>query len=105
MEIKNKITPGVPMAFSLFATFPTGKTDFKTGHPEMQGIIQTGMELRDYFAAQALQVAGCNLHVMVMNDPTILEVPIYHEIAKAAYQMADAMIEARIAGPMTSDKG
>ena len=41
-----------------------------------------GMTLRDYFAAKAMQA--------MLNDTTI-----YENVAKYAYKMADAMMEAR----------
>jgi hypothetical protein len=50
----------------------------------------TGMSLRDYFAAAALQGIWTNLHC----TPTVK----FNEIATRAYQQADAMIEARKEG-------
>lgn len=44
---------------------------------------QVGMTLRDYFAAQAMQV-------MITNDETTFE-----EDAESAYMIADKMLEAR----------
>lgn len=54
--------------------------------PNMAG--QTGMELRDYFAAKAMQ----GLMVTDMKDwPVGLDV----SLSKAAYELADAMMKAR----------
>ena len=53
-----------------------------------------GMELRDYFAAKAMQGMNANT-----NDDHDIEVETYDEycaeIARCAYKMADAMMEAR----------
>ena len=50
----------------------------------------TGMTLRDYFAAKAMQ----QLMPMVSNDPRTL-MPLDFDVANMAYQMADAMLKAR----------
>lgn len=47
---------------------------------------QNGMNLRDYFAAKAMQA--------YLNDPSLARKSI-KEHAEAAYQVADAMINAR----------
>jgi len=56
--------------------------------------FQEGMQLRDYFAAKAMQGMNANA-----NDDHDAEVETYDEycaeIARCAYKMADAMIEAR----------
>jgi len=53
-----------------------------------------GMDLRDYFAAKAMQGMNANT-----NDDHNIELETYDEycaeIARCAYKMADAMIEAR----------
>lgn len=53
-----------------------------------------GMELRDYFAAKAMQGMNANT-----NDDHDVELETYDEycaeIARCAYKMADAMMEAR----------
>lgn len=55
---------------------------------------QPGMSLRDYFAGQALPQAI--LHEREMRTARISPGDFkYDEIARAAYVMADAMIEAR----------
>lgn len=57
------------------------------------GIVQhnNGMTLRDYFAAEALPVAWKAYESFAVNTDNPNE-----EIAKAAYQLADAMLVARI---------
>jgi len=47
-------------------------------------IDQNGMALRDYFAAKAMQGMMVDVHI-----------PDCNYIAKTAYEMADAMLEAR----------
>ena len=49
---------------------------------------QTGMTLRDYFAAKAMQGALAGI-------ATRAEVVRYSELAGLAYEVADAMMEAR----------
>jgi hypothetical protein len=51
---------------------------------------EEGMELRDYFAAQAMQT----LMSMVSDDPRVV-MRLNFDIANMAYQMADEMMEAR----------
>lgn len=51
---------------------------------------QQGMELRDYFAAKAMQL----LMPMVSDDPRDV-MRLNFDIANMSYQMADAMMEAR----------
>lgn len=54
----------------------------------------SGMDLRDYFAAQAMQA-------IITNDNLLKQASEYHDagseasIAMLAYEQADAMIEAR----------
>ena len=50
-----------------------------------------GMDLRDYFAAQAMPVIFEKIHG---SEPIIVGY-IIHEIAKESYKLADAMMEAR----------
>jgi hypothetical protein len=58
--------------------------------PNMTG--QTGMDLRDYFAAQAMQT----LIQIFAEDPTVDSPDERREIvAKSAYEQADAMMKAR----------
>jgi hypothetical protein len=70
----------------------TGGSAFPTGiFTDDKGVIISGsfgMTLRDYFAAKAMQAAitGC---------ATRSEVGLYSDWAGFAYEMADAMLEAR----------
>ena len=50
-----------------------------------------GMDLRDYFAAKAMQ----QFMPMVSDDPRIL-MRLDFDIANLSYQMADAMMKARV---------
>ena len=60
--------------------------NINTGGPAFPfGTAFAGMTLRDYFAAKALQG--------VLADPDL--VMSKHEIAACAYEIADAMIQAR----------
>jgi hypothetical protein len=59
---------------------------------EDQQIVAKGMTLRDYFAAQALaggleQGVEDDMNINYWHDP--------HKLAKRAYAIADAMLEAR----------
>jgi hypothetical protein len=49
--------------------------------------ISTGMTLRDYFAAKAMN--------SLISDPDWRSDMVWHETAYAAYQMADAMLKER----------
>ena len=69
--------------------FPTS-TD--NGHSENQD----GMLLRDYFAAKAMQSYLIKTIVSYQhNDGIEIKLPIDYLIGEAAYQIADAMMEAR----------
>jgi hypothetical protein len=62
----------------------------KTGgpaFPHTQWPNETGITLRDYFAAKAMN--------SLISDPDWRSDMVWHETAYAAYQMADAMMEAR----------
>ena len=67
--------------------FPTGKTGDKN-HDFY--VSQDGMDLRDYFAAQALQ--GDISRYENKDNPEYWTV---ETVAQRAYAMADAMMEAR----------
>jgi hypothetical protein len=56
--------------------------------PEEFG-CEPGMELRDYFAAKAMQ------GILSGNYPICYSNPAEDHIAKAAYEQADAMLKAR----------
>lgn len=67
--------------------FPFGQISETTGQP-VNGFYDTGMTLRDYFAAKAM--AG------VVASPDYVEEEWFQEyIARQAYQMADAMLSQR----------
>ena len=68
--------------------FPSDGLEFING----QGIIKVhsqGMTLRDYFAAKALQ------GFIQYSAAKGIYAPPDNELAKAAYDLADAMLEAR----------
>ena len=69
---------------------------FPTKHPIMgtMGLHADGMDLRDYFAAKAMESDIANWSVEAEKTR---EVGFwgYDEIAKRAYTMADAMMKAR----------
>jgi hypothetical protein len=56
-----------------------------------------GMELRDYFAAKAME-AYLNKTIISYqhNDCIEIKLPTDYLIGEAAYQIADAMIKARV---------
>ena len=60
----------------------------KSAFPHDAGLINTGMELRDYFAAKALASFLINKPPSLEDEPAIFW-------AKDAYDMADAMMKAR----------
>ena len=67
---------------------PTNKTP--TAFPNPNRTDQTGMTLRDYFAAQvAVGVMSDYWNSDRMKDPT------FEDIAQQAYDLADAMLKAR----------
>jgi hypothetical protein len=76
--------PPVDMAFSLCAIFPNGKTAIN-GQPQMNVIVQSGMTLRDYFAAQALS----------MKQMQEFDLSETGAIAAWAYSIADSMVNIR----------
>ena len=57
-------------------------------HPGIENPIYDGMTLRDYFAAKAMQA--------ILSDPDYDKED--SALAKAAYYVADAMLEARKGG-------
>ena len=93
---KDKPQTETLMAFPLFAMMPTGKRDLAAGgQPEMAAIIQGGMTLRDYFATAAMEMA---FRQVPLSGSTIREErksEFMSVIAKASYQMAEAMLKAR----------
>lgn len=65
---------------------------FPSPHDPKTGTMQFGMELRDYFAAHALQSIGIPASHSSAEYWTINE---SSNFAKIAYQIADAMMKAR----------
>jgi hypothetical protein len=71
--------------------FPTSheEPDDYNGHNNSKKtVIDQGMTLRDYFAAQAMQALLRQYPDHLMNSPA-------SEVASDAYSMADAMMKAR----------
>ena len=93
--LKETETRPVLMAYPLFAMLPTGKKSALTGQQDMTAIIQGGMELRDYFAGQAL--SG------FLNKTTIGGAHTLTSLAIVSYRLADEMLAAR--SRVTLDKG
>jgi hypothetical protein len=62
---------------------------FPNGHNPKTGMTDSGMTLRDYFAAKAMQV----LMQAMFREPGLIETP--DEYAATAYKIADAMMKAR----------
>ena len=62
----------------------------RNGHPDKNDLPIDGMSLRDYFAAKAMQgyISGC-LHIARAEY-------IIQSVVKSSYEIADAMIEARL---------
>jgi predicted metalloprotease with PDZ domain len=61
-----------------------------------QGEEQRGMDLRDYFAAKAMEALMKNsTHSYMHNHGVEIRRPADEEIAMYAYEMADAMMKAR----------
>lgn len=58
---------------------------FPSPHDPKTGTMQFGMELRDYFAARAMQA--------MISEPSLTATP--DEFAAKAYEIADAMMKAR----------
>lgn len=58
---------------------------FPSPHDPKTGTMQLGMELRDYFAAKAMQA--------MISEPSLMATP--DEFAAKAYEIADAMMKAR----------
>ena len=78
--------------------FPSDKS---TENPDIVNNIEEGMDLRDYFAAKAMQA---RLNAVFINEDQMnhaLDVcddegtSLQEEVGKYAYQIADAMMEAR----------
>jgi len=59
--------------------------------------IDDGMELRDYFAAKAMQAIITNetLHSEILKISKSMQADSENTIAKCSYSLADAMMEVR----------
>jgi hypothetical protein len=69
--------------------------EFDGGHAfPKDATMGGGMTLRDYFAAQAMQVAY-HWHFSEAHNPSDCWLPSLTEVAESAYKMADAMLAAR----------
>jgi len=77
MEVNNK-KQVVEMAFPVYAVMPPDKLG------NQMILLQSGMSLRDYFAAQAMSL------VTPWSGVTN-----YSEVARQSYELADQMIKAR----------
>ncbi|HHZ7075544.1 TPA: hypothetical protein ACWLWR_000324 [Morganella morganii] len=73
-------------------TDKTGGAAFPaSGHPGKQHLSQEGMTLRDYFAAKAMQGIITTAAAPILTSLAGLD----DDIAKTAYELADAMLRAR----------
>ena len=70
--------------------FPRSAGDYN-GSPN-GNVGQTGMTLRDYFAAKAMQGMGASEHWSANFD---LKLGSVEQVAEIAYRMADAMLSER----------
>ena len=64
---------------------------FPSGHDPKTGTAQFGMNLRDYFAARAMQEFISEIP-LVWSENTIIDI---NTATKFAYKIADAMMKAR----------
>ena len=68
----------------------------RQGMPCAQAQFETGMTLRDYFAAKALEgLIGSGPEAVVHTDKGVLQVPGRVAYPKIAYEYADAMLAER----------
>ncbi|HBP27906.1 MAG TPA: hypothetical protein DD666_00640 [Advenella kashmirensis] len=65
--------------------FPSGLANTESGIISSDDVGDGGMNLRDYFAAKAMQG--------IYSNPEIW--PMYDQVAKMAYGLADAMLAER----------
>ena len=61
---------------------------FPSGHNPKTGTQESGMTLRDYFAAKAMQASLTN-NVHLIGDE------MYESLAKMSYKISDVMLKAR----------
>lgn len=69
--------------------FPISGMSNMTGGQLYEAVYNSGMDLRDYFAAKALN------GTIAAVGKEFIAVPDYLDIAKECYKFADAMMEAR----------
>lgn len=79
------------------SAFPVQGMSLRNGQ-QFQAVYDDGMTLRDYFAAKAMQamISTCPrlVELLQMEPDSLLEMRAGC-FAEGAYQMADAMLEAR----------
>jgi len=80
------------MAYPLFAMFPD-PSPLKQGQVMVQ--VQTGMTLRDYFAASALIAASSVTLATIISSKGNFECPANDQAVREAYEIADKMMEQR----------
>ena len=61
---------------------------FPSNHNPKTGTMEFGMELRDYFAAKAMQAA-------LTDNVHLIDEEQYNSLGKMSYRVADAMMKAR----------
>ena len=61
---------------------------FPSIHDPKTGTMQLGMELRDYFAAKAMQAS-------LTNNVHLIDEDQYNSLGKLSYKVADALMKAR----------
>jgi len=69
---------------------------FPSGHDPKTGTAQFGMNLRDYFAAKAMQSYLYKvIHSYTHEESIVTKTPSLKEITEASYEIADEMMKAR----------
>jgi len=95
--MKNTGGPAFPGEYKkIVGEFPQvqiGVGQFVDGGPIFETVSTTGMTLRDYFAAKAMQGMIADGSFFEYSDESYR--PGYGEAAEKAYKIADAMIDAR----------
>lgn len=110
MEKKDaeKILNDAQFAFPMIGAVPTGEfqTTLQGKVPRMMVAVNSGMTLRDYFAAKAMAVIGQDRFIQTPKfvtdrdpenggDMVELSDDVIHHSAALCYKIADAMINAR----------
>ena len=77
--------------------FPSAKKVFRAGYETQDFEPTSGMTLRDYFAAKAMQalIASQGLQVAKHTPEGTLIIPARQGIPPLAFEYADAMLKAR----------